>query len=108
MQLTSDSQSFNISNNVTYFYYQPEYEVYELIQLSFCGGNNLSGVVNTLLVTIESAPGDYPYTSNSDNATFPATTLCNIFYLSGAVFKDMDNQQRQKLLLAIYSNNTTN
>jgi len=73
LQLTSQNSTFNVTQTTSYYYFQPSYSNYAIIELVFCG-SSLPGATNYLLVTIEEQSGDYPYSQNSDNATFNATS----------------------------------
>lgn len=105
LQLSAQNSTFNVTGTTSYYYFQPSYENYDIIQMVFCG-SNIAGASNLLLVEVEKQPGDYPYPQNSENATFNATSQCLGFYVTGATFETMSNGQRQNLLMALTLNIT--
>lgn len=98
--VNSTTSNFTITDSPMYFYFAPQLKEYALLQLTFCG-SPISGVNNSLLVTVEQQPGDYPTASNSQSATFPTSSTCQTLYLIDQEFGNMSNGQRQNLLLML-------
>lgn len=103
LQLTEQNSTFNVTQTTGYYYFQPNSEEYDLIQLVFCG-SAVSGASNLLMVMVEQQPGSYPNPTDSQNVTFNATSQCLAFYVTGAKFEKMSNGQRQNLLMSLALN----